>query len=230
MSANNVSLTEAMDSFFDDDFDIPLEIPSMFSELDTVKFPQVDIAETKNKIILKATIPGMDPKNIKLEVTNDAISLSSEQHEDSQVLDGDFLQQECYYGSFQRAFALPSEINPEKVSAEAHNGILTITLPKITTKKTAPKKKAVTKKAAPKKKVVTKKTASKKKVVAKKTASKKKVVAKKTAPKKKVVAKKTASKKKVVAKKAAPKKKVVAKKAAPKKKVVAKKTAPKKKK
>ena len=160
-----LKLHEAIDHLFNDDFFKPMSLPSVFSGKGQMQYPQVDVKESKNDIKVKATIPGLKPKDINIEVTKNTLSLSGEHKEEKKDKGDNFLTQECYYGSFQRSFMLPAAIDPDKVKAVSKDGVLTITLPKLkATKKTTSKKKTPAKKAAPKKKAPTKKkTGAKKK-------------------------------------------------------------------
>lgn len=176
---NKLSLHEAIDHLFSDDFFKPMPLPSFFSGKGHIQYPQVDVKESKNDIKVKATIPGLKPKEINIEVTKNTLSLSGEHKEEKKEKGDNFLTQECYYGSFQRSFMLPAEINADKVKAVSKDGVLIITLPKLKKSKAAPKKKAPAKKAAPKKKVPAKKATPKKKAPAKKSTPKKKATAKK---------------------------------------------------
>jgi HSP20 family protein len=164
-------------------------LPTIFSGSGALQYPQVDITHNTNEVKVIATVPGIEPDEIKIEVTNNTLSLSGEHQEEKREKKENVIRQERYYGSFQRSFMLPAEIDPDQVKAIYKDGILTIHLPKLhqtltfkkfmmkkTTKKAvakkAPAKKAVAKKA-PAKKAVAKKAPAKKAVVKKAPAKKK---------------------------------------------------------
>lgn len=89
--------------------------------------PPVDILETENDLILKADLPDVDLKDIDIQVENGTLTLKGERK---------FEQKEGYhriergYGSFIRYFSLPDSVDPEKVSADYKNGVLTVTMAK----------------------------------------------------------------------------------------------------
>lgn len=178
MPNNDLSIFDELDHFFEDDF-FRNPVPSVFSGTGLIQYPQVNISSTDSELKVRATIPGLDPQKVKIEVTEDTLSLSGEYIDEHEELGENFLQRECYQGTFSRTFHLPEEIDPEGVDAIASEGILTIVMPKAhpvepPVKQTASKKKAPTKKATPKKKAPTKKATPKKKAASKKKAPAKK--------------------------------------------------------
>jgi HSP20 family protein len=92
--------------------------------------PAVDIVETDNEIVLKADLPGVDPKDVDIQVENGTLILKGERKFESNVKEDDFRRIERVYGSFVRSFALPRTVDPEMVAAEYRNGVLEVKLPK----------------------------------------------------------------------------------------------------
>ena len=92
--------------------------------------PAVDIAETDNEIVLKADVPGIDPKEVDIQVQNGTLTLKGERKFEADVKQDDHRRVERVYGSFQRRFALPQTVDPDKVEAEYRNGVLELRLPK----------------------------------------------------------------------------------------------------
>jgi HSP20 family protein len=92
--------------------------------------PPVDIYETENDIVLKAELPGVDPKDVEVRVEDSTLYLKGERKFEKEVKDENYHRVERSYGSFARSFSLPSSINAEKVKAEYKDGLLTLTLPK----------------------------------------------------------------------------------------------------
>ncbi len=90
----------------------------------------VDVLEDKDQVVLKAELPGVNPKDVDLHVEDNVLTISGEkklEHEDKK---DSYLRIERYYGKFSRAFTLPPYVDPNQVSAEYKDGVLTVTLPK----------------------------------------------------------------------------------------------------
>jgi HSP20 family protein len=92
--------------------------------------PPVDIYETENDIVLKAELPGVDPKDVEVRVEDSTLYLKGERKFEKEVKDENYHRVERSYGSFARSFSLPNSINAEKVKAEYKDGLLMLTLPK----------------------------------------------------------------------------------------------------
>jgi len=90
----------------------------------------VDIVETENDIVLRADLPGVDPKDVDIQVENGTLTLKGERKFESDVKEDDYRRVERVYGSFLRSFALPPTVDAEKVEAEYRNGVLELKLPK----------------------------------------------------------------------------------------------------
>ncbi len=92
--------------------------------------PAVDIVETDNEIVLKADLPGIDPKDVDIQVHDGTLTLRGERKFESDVKEDDFRRVERVYGSFVRSFSLPQTVDSEHVSAQYRNGVLELKLPK----------------------------------------------------------------------------------------------------
>jgi HSP20 family protein len=92
--------------------------------------PPVDIYENENDIVLKAELPGVDPKDVEVRVEDNTLYLKGERKFEKEVKEENYHRVERSYGSFARSFSLPNSINAEKVKAEYKDGLLTLTLPK----------------------------------------------------------------------------------------------------
>ena len=125
------SLREAMDRLFDESFWSPFGLLESDRSRGISSFaPRVDISETDTDIKVRADIPGMNPEDINIEVTEDTLALSGS-HEKSEEEKGEnFYRIERQSGQFSREFVLPSKIDTDSVEAKAKHGVLTITLKK----------------------------------------------------------------------------------------------------
>jgi HSP20 family protein len=92
--------------------------------------PPVDIYETEDAIVLKAELPGIDPKGVEVRVEDNTLYLKGERNYEKEVKEQNYHRIERSYGSFARSFSLPNSIDAEKVKAEYKDGLLTLTMPK----------------------------------------------------------------------------------------------------
>jgi HSP20 family protein len=90
-------------------------------------WPQIDIDETDKEVRITAELPGLDEKDISLEIANGVLSISGEKKSESEDKARRF--SERYYGRFERRIPL-EDVEEDKVSAAFKNGVLTITVPK----------------------------------------------------------------------------------------------------
>jgi len=93
--------------------------------------PKVDISETEKEIKVRAEVPGIDPDNVSIEVTEDTLSISGTVEKSSEEKEENYYRTERSQGRFSREFMLPSKIDANSVNAEAKNGVISVTLPKI---------------------------------------------------------------------------------------------------
>ncbi len=92
--------------------------------------PPADIFETPEAIVLRAELPGLNKKNIHVEVKDNVLTLSGERKFERGIKEENYHRMERCYGSFTRSFTLPSSVDKDKVKARFKDGILEITLPK----------------------------------------------------------------------------------------------------
>ena len=92
--------------------------------------PRVDVYENKDNFIVKAELPGIDPKDLDVRIEDETLYLKGERKLEKEQKEESYYKRERAYGSFARTFALPSSVNTEKVSAEYKDGLLRLTLPK----------------------------------------------------------------------------------------------------
>ena len=123
------ALHREMNRMFDDvfrGFDLaPFGLDSR--ALDGLGWPQIDIDETDKEVRITAELPGLDEKDVSLEIANGVLSISGEKK--SELEDKARRFSERYYGRFERRIPL-EDVDEDKVSAAFKNGVLTITVPK----------------------------------------------------------------------------------------------------
>jgi HSP20 family protein len=99
--------------------------------LTTTSFvPPVDIYETEQSIVLKVEVPGVEQKDLDIQIENNTITIRGERKFEKEVKEENFHRVERRYGSFQRSFTLPNTVNTENVTADYENGLLKVTLAK----------------------------------------------------------------------------------------------------
>lgn len=109
--------------------------------------PPVDIFETKDRIVLKAELPGFKEDQIQLRFDNGILTLEGERKFEKETGDENYHRVERSYGKFQRSFTLPTMIQNDKIEASFNNGVLTVSLPK--REETKPKQIRIQTAAAP---------------------------------------------------------------------------------
>ncbi|GAB4207326.1 MAG: Hsp20/alpha crystallin family protein [Coleofasciculaceae cyanobacterium] len=92
--------------------------------------PAAEMQETPEAIHLKLEVPGMEAKDLDVQVTAEAVSISGERKEETKTEEKGMTRTEFRYGKFQRVIPLSTRIQNDKVQAEYKNGILSLTLPK----------------------------------------------------------------------------------------------------
>lgn len=92
--------------------------------------PAVDIFEKDGNIVLKAELPGVDPKDVDVRVENNLLTLRGERKFDNEVKRENYHRVERSYGSFSRSFTLPNVVDTGNIKAEYRDGVLHMTLPK----------------------------------------------------------------------------------------------------
>ncbi len=92
--------------------------------------PPVDIFQTgEHELVLKAELPDMSREDIDINIENFVLTIKGEKKALADVKDEQYHHVERRYGSFSRSFSLPQTVDPNKVSAEYKNGVLTVKLP-----------------------------------------------------------------------------------------------------
>ena len=92
--------------------------------------PSVDISETKDKLVIKAELPGLDVKDVNVSISGDLLTIKGEKKKEEEEKDEHHHYMERYYGSFQRSFQLPVNVKTDKIEATFDKGVLKVTLPK----------------------------------------------------------------------------------------------------
>lgn len=97
-----------------------------------IQTPAIDVVDKEKALEVKAELPGMDEKDIEVELTDHMLTISGEkkeEHEEGEK-EGDYYVSERRYGSFKRSISIPEGVDADKVEAAFNKGVLKVTLPK----------------------------------------------------------------------------------------------------
>lgn len=92
--------------------------------------PAIEAYETDTDVVVRAELPGIDPKQVEVSVTEDTLTIKGEARSEQEEKRRNYYRRELRYGSFVRSLTLPSGVQGEKASATYKNGIMEIRVPK----------------------------------------------------------------------------------------------------
>lgn len=119
-----LTFRSAMDRLFDETMGEPGTTLGAFGA------PAVDLYQTDNDVVIKASLPGVSPSDLSITVTGDVLTMRGEVQEQKDTEGAQYHIKERHYGSFTRSIALPAAVVADKADAQFENGILTLRLPK----------------------------------------------------------------------------------------------------
>lgn len=120
-----INLRNSLDRMFD----------TNYGSLETTTRPiawglPLDVSETDDAFIVKASIPGVKPDDVEITFTDNVLTIKGEVKAEEEVKDARYHLRERRYGSFARSISLGSRIENDKIHANYENGVLVLTLPK----------------------------------------------------------------------------------------------------
>jgi HSP20 family protein len=92
--------------------------------------PRVDIEEDDKQYVVRADLPGVDPKNVDISVAENTLILRGEKTEEREEKKKNYHRTERFVGQFYREIPLPQGIDADKIQAAGANGVVTVTIPK----------------------------------------------------------------------------------------------------
>ena len=92
--------------------------------------PAVDVFESPDSVKIVAEIPGVDAKDVKLSIENNVLTIRGEKKQVAEEKTERLHRYERSYGMFERTFALPNTVDPDRIEAKVESGVLTVVLPK----------------------------------------------------------------------------------------------------
>jgi HSP20 family protein len=114
------------EKFFNDDW-----IKSIENETQLIKEPRMDVYETEKDIVAEIEVPGIDSKNIDIEVGETSLKIEASKEESKEEKKKGYFRKELNTSHYKRIVSLPGEVIKEKAVASYSNGILKIIMPKI---------------------------------------------------------------------------------------------------
>lgn len=118
-----MSIADLMEDFWKE----PFGLPAVFKD---AGYPAVDVSEDEKTVTVKAELPGLEPKDVELTVSGDALIVKGEKKFEDEEKKDNYHRIERSYGSFYRAIPLPCAVDEAKAAAKYEKGVLTVTLPK----------------------------------------------------------------------------------------------------
>ena len=100
------------------------------SDRDALFKPSVDISGSEKEYIISAELPGVEEKDISLELKGDALIIKAEKQREEKTEDKGYYRVERSYGSFQRVLVVPEDADSDGIKANYKKGVLTVTLPR----------------------------------------------------------------------------------------------------
>lgn len=92
--------------------------------------PTLDIGATEKEYAITVEVPGVDQKDVKIEIANNTLTIKGEKKKEKEEKEGGYYRMERSFGSFQRVLALPEDADQDGVKATFKNGVLTLTMPR----------------------------------------------------------------------------------------------------
>ena len=134
------TMRDVMDRAFDEAF---FEAPRLWSRRPEGYPLALDVSEDADAYTVKASVPGVDPNDVEITLTDNMLTIKGEVKEEKDVEESNYHLRERRFGSFTRSVTLPVTVDADKVEATHENGVLTLRLPK--TEAVKPKKISVKK-------------------------------------------------------------------------------------
>ena len=91
--------------------------------------PAIESYTKEGNLVIRAEVPGIDPKDIDISVTGNQLTIKGERKSSQEVKEQGYFAREIAYGAFERTIPLPEGVNPDKIEAKYASGILEITVP-----------------------------------------------------------------------------------------------------
>jgi HSP20 family protein len=100
------------------------------STITSTWFAPTDVSEDENSLNISMELPGVDPNDVRLSLENNILTIRGEKRQNSEENNERIHRFERTYGMFERTFALPNTVDPDKIEARYENGVLLVRIPK----------------------------------------------------------------------------------------------------
>jgi HSP20 family protein len=122
------TMRQMMDRVLEDDF---FRFPSMWERNGgEVASLALDVAEKDDAYVVKASLPGVNPEDVDITLTDNVLTIRGETKDDKDIKQENYHLRERRFGTFVRSVTLPNAVDADKIEALNENGVLTLTLPK----------------------------------------------------------------------------------------------------
>jgi HSP20 family protein len=101
----------------------------LFADGESAARPAIETRVDDGKYIVRADLPGIDPKDVDIKVVGDMLTIKGSREEKTETKKADYFRREIRYGAFERAIGLPEGIKAEDLKASYHDGVLELTAP-----------------------------------------------------------------------------------------------------
>jgi HSP20 family protein len=121
------TLQRQIDSLFDD---FSRGFPALRNWAGADLTPTIDVSETDKEIEITAELPGLEEKDVQVNVADNVLTIKGEKKAETEQKDKNYRLVERSYGAFSRTLALPEGVNTDAIKAKIAKGLLTVTIPK----------------------------------------------------------------------------------------------------
>ncbi|MBA3904856.1 MAG: molecular chaperone Hsp20 [Rhodocyclaceae bacterium] len=108
----------------------PFSLEPFWQRESSIAAPAVDVVEKDNAYEIRADLPGIDEKDLEVQLVNGNLTIKGEKKQEKEEKKENYYLSERQFGFFQRSFAVPEGVDTAKIEADFKKGVLTITLPK----------------------------------------------------------------------------------------------------
>ena len=122
-----VSLQNEIDRLFEN---FTAGFPTLGNGMANVSLPTMDVAETDKEIEITAELPGLEQKDVQINVSDNVLTIRGEKKAEKEQKDKNYRLVERSYGSFERSLELPEGVNAESIKASIDKGVLKVVVPK----------------------------------------------------------------------------------------------------
>ena len=113
--------------------DLHARVDRMFDNLldgrEHLWVPAIDLVRENGSLKLRADVPGIRAEDVKIELLDDVLTISGEHEERKEEKGEHFMRRERHYGSFARSVVVPPGVDPDKIDAKVHDGVLEVEVP-----------------------------------------------------------------------------------------------------